>query len=112
EHPADLDRNILRIAVPVLAVVVAMAVLSGAGGVVIALLVLLACAVVIWPVSEHLKDILAGLVLRVHKAPGVTLDGQRHRIDEVGWLMSLVTANAVRQTLTNRAVLDAMMAPP
>ncbi len=106
----------LSLAIMVATILLALSVLagvsSGAGAVAMTLF-LAFLAFLLWPLKPHVRDLWAGLLLRIQAFKDIQLDGAPAHIETVGPLMSVVSCNGQEITRRNSEILaEALKAPP
>lgn len=101
----------IMVGTTVFALALLLGVSSNAGGV--AMLGLLAFLLFLfWPVRKNLRDIWAGVLLRLQRVGIVTIQATAFEVKSVGLLMTTLQRNGVESTRRNADVLAEALKPP
>lgn len=108
---SDLPREerSLRLGVMAASVILALMLLTGGGGTLLALAFFASLVVLLFPLREHLPDLWAAVMLKVHQVRQVTMDGTVMQVRHIGWLVTTLQAGEVELTRRNREVLQAFL---
>ncbi len=75
----------------------------------IALTLFALLVVLLFPLREHLPDLWAAVMLKVHQVQQVMMDGTVMQVRQIGWLVTTLQAGERELTRRNREVLQAFL---